>query len=219
VTREGLARAVASREAKVEAIAKRLDVDPIKLATVINKATYAYDGPDFAEEEGLGVSDRLDKISAHARALIGLLACWPGNLNRTRLVQELSADDDGTGERVEAAIQKLDDMLSLLEDVCVAAAAAHQTHDRGRGRPAAKAALRAAYQVLADFWIEAFGPESFTQQWQLAAGELVPANGASCFLFEAVALFDRGPRLAEKLRALMIDTVAELPGRRRGRRT
>lgn len=217
--RNWLTSAAARREAEIGAIAKRFDLDPAKLARVMDEAADAHRGDEFAVEEGPGRSDQLDRVAELARELTELLAYRPDNLNYHRLIQELSEDDDGTGDMVEAAIQKLDAALGLLEDVRAAARAAHQAHDRSRGRPTTKALLRAAYQVLAGFWIEAHGPESFKQNWQQADGGLAPINDASRFLFETIATIDHGERLAERLRDLMIETVTELPGKRRGRRT
>jgi hypothetical protein len=185
-----------------------------ELREAISSAQVVYDSVQSWPE--LEAPDALDRIDAPALAMFEALDDRR-YLDRVRLVQTLTAGSP-SGTAVEEMLDKLDDWLVFLDEIRLAARKAHKA--RGRGSPARKPDLRAAYCELVQYWLRSFGEAKFTQGWADTTEGLKPTSPAAAFLYDAMTLIDHHrPRLAEELRALMMATVAELPGSRRGRRT
>jgi hypothetical protein len=156
----------------------------------------------YCEDESFDRPDTLDKVEAVAWALLQLLANEPDNINRQRLLGELDRS-------------KLDETWRCLDAVRLAARRAHVK--RRRGRPKTKADLRAAYSVLVKYWQRTTGEEP-TNGWDDEGPRLEPTSPAAIFLFDELRRIDPGrERLAEQLQDIMIKTVKDSPGPRRGR--
>jgi hypothetical protein len=189
---------------------------PETLEEARSQAHTAYVFNQSSEEKGLGAEfdgpDTLDKVEASAWALLELLDDRLNNVNWQRLLSELTGDDpDPSGDRSVAVCEKLIEFLRSLDKVRLAAHNAHVK--RRRGRPAMKDDLRAAASVLIKFWGRTHG--KFTNaEWNGLEAIGDPAK----FLFDELRLIDpERPRLAEQLKGIMADAVAETPGPRRGR--
>jgi hypothetical protein len=189
---------------------------PTTLEEARYQARFFYDSAQFSNDEGLDGPDTLDEVEAPAWKLELLLGDLL-SINHRRLVWELTGDDDDpSGDRAVAVGEKLDEMVDFLGEVRLAARRAHVK--RQRGRPGAKRDLRAAYSVLIDYWRRTHPGEDPTNGWD-KEDPRVPTSPAACFLFDELRRIDpRRERLAEQLSDLLTETVAALPGRRRGRK-
>jgi hypothetical protein len=179
-------------------------------------ASIAYDAQQYPEHPEHG-KDTLDKVQKTAAKLLELLS---DDVNRHRIIDAIIdhrlPDRQSAADPIGEIVGKFEEMLAMLDAVRLAAASGHR--HRERGRPA-KEDLRAAYDLLAGFWIDVFDQKAFTQTWQRVGEELEPTSPASWFLYEAIKIIDpRRPGLGESLQALMVKHVSQLPGERRGRR-
>jgi hypothetical protein len=191
---------------------------PETLEDARSQAHTAYVFNQSSEEKGLGAefdgSDTLDKVEATASLLLELLDDRLNNVNWGRLLCELTGDNpDPSGDRSVAVCEKLIEFLRRLDAVRLAARNAHVK--RRRGRPAMKDDLRAAALVLIEFWQRTHGGKKFTNaEWNGLEAIGDPAK----FLFDELRRIDpERPRLAEQLKGIMAEAVAETPGPRRGR--
>jgi hypothetical protein len=183
----------------VESLATEHRLDPDGLREALEWATLAYDGERTSDSN----DDTLDRLIAPIAAIVDLLNV---EVNRLRLATQTCPDEPDW----------IDDTLCRLETLRAVAQSAHRP--RGRGRPARKADLRAAYGVLAGYWRRQRGDRGFTQEWSSPADGLKPLSPAARFLADALGLIAPGRRrLPAELRDLMAGTVRALPGRRRGR--
>jgi hypothetical protein len=190
---------------------------PKTLEEARSQALMAYHFNQSSEEKGLGAGldgpDTLDEVEARAWALLELLDDRLNNVNWRRLVWELTGDDpDPSGDRAVAVGEKLGELLRSLDAVRLAARKAHQK--RRRGRPAIKSDLRAAAEVLIEYWGRTRGMKKFTNLWDGPE----PMSAAACFLFEELRRIDpKRQRLAEQLKGIMAEAVPP-DGPRQGRK-
>jgi hypothetical protein len=186
-----------------------------------SQAHMAYVFNQSSEDKGLGAEfdgpDTLDEVEATASALLELLDV---EVNRQRIIDALLDEyhPEHRGrprcEPIDEVAHKFDEMLRRLDAVRLAARKAHQK--RRRGRPAIKNDLRAAADVLIEFWKRTHGEKKFTNaEWN----GLEAIGGPAKFLFDELRLIDPGrPRLAAQLKGIMAEAVPEIPGDRRGRK-
>jgi hypothetical protein len=128
------------RRIDIEVIAKTHGIaDVARLRIAIGDAAQAYSAAQFSAR--YGGPDRLDKIDEP----IGVLLALVGNdVNQHRLFAELF---EAGGLAVAEGFAELPRLLETLRE---AARKAHRS--RGKGRPALKDDLRAAYQVFVHYW-------------------------------------------------------------------
>jgi hypothetical protein len=188
---------------------------PSTLEEALSWARFFYDDSQSWEQEGFDRPDTLHKVEAPAAALIDLLR---DDINRQRIIWELTGDGDDR-DRVVATRKKLDETLRFLDELRPAARRAHVA--RRPGRPGKKADLRAAYNVLVEYWQREHGSEEFTNTWAWDQTDksLVATSEAAQFFHNALRRIDlKRERLAEELRDLMSETVEALLGPRQGRK-
>jgi len=192
-------------------------IEPTLLEAIIAEAATFYGIAQWSKAQGYDDPDTLHKIEKPATALLKLLA---NEVNRHRLFVKLLGIEDGYAPGDLVAIgDKFAQLLPFLEDIRSAARKAHRTGPKHR--PKAKGDLAEAYRALNRHWRSIFGDDDFTNGWDNVGQErpLIPTGPAACFLYDVMKLIDpTRERLGAELRDLMTDTVASLPGPRRGRR-
>jgi hypothetical protein len=182
-----------------------------RLETIIHASVASYHNPgrgvDYYSE--FSEPDTLDQVEKAAGELSALLH---NERNSRRLIRGQSDD----------FIAKFHELAAILDAVRLAASRNHRSHRPGkRGHPVVKGDLAVAYQGLVWFWRETFGDDAFKNNWHRDPKTgLTPITDAARFLYDAMKLIDpTRPRLAAELRRLMNETVADIPGPRKGRRT
>jgi hypothetical protein len=196
---------------------------PTTLEEARSQALMAYYFNQSSEEKGLGAEfdgpDTLDKVEKPANRLLELLC---DTVNRHRIIDALLDEyhpehkECPRCELIDEVAHKFDEMCRQLDAVRLVARKAHLK--RERGRPGIKADLRAAYSVLIDYWQREHPEVTPTNGWD-EEDPRIPRSVAACFLFDELRRIDpRRKRLAEQLSDLLTETIAALPGRRRGRK-